>query len=551
MLITLLLWFYMLAICWVYGRAFINLISRLGGAQAKPLNEALVTLAGLVLLTTFSSYFSLFAPIGLWINLLLLAGALFLLLTRRVSLPRLEGRAAFGSLSIALLCLALLIVLENATHRPDNPDTVIYHAQAIHWIETYPAVPGLGNLHGRLAFNSAWFVGSALFSLAFLGGQSFHLSSSLLFLLFLLYCWPGFQAVLSRQYSLSSLLKSLLIPLSFSLLGAEISSPGSDLPANLLIWLSVVLWVEYCEEPHPIQPLLIALFSVFAVTIKLSALPVLLLVLILFIQAVRRRDARNLALMPALSAFVLLPFLARNLILSGYLVYPFPAIDLFSFDWKVPAGRALQERLSILAWGRLPRVNSADVLAMPVSKWLPLWLGKQTLNRKIMLFVSLLSVLGILPLVWRRHISGLLAAGWLVTYIGSWFWLLSAPDFRFGVGFLIPAGLLALLPWLLTGLSSFKRAGALFPRVTLLLMGIFLALTLFNSLEIRSLPARLLLPADYPRVATQPCDLANGSVFCAKNLDACSYQDFPCIPAPRPWVQMRGPQLQDGFRTLP
>ena len=86
MLITLLLWFYMLAICWVYGRAFTNLVSRLSGAQGKPVNEALVTMAGLVLLTTLSSYFFLFAPIGLWTNVLL----------RRVSLPRLGGRAALG-----------------------------------------------------------------------------------------------------------------------------------------------------------------------------------------------------------------------------------------------------------------------------------------------------------------------------------------------------------------------------------------------------------------------------------------------------------------------
>ncbi len=551
MLITLLIWLYMLALCWVYGQFFLNLICKLTGTAEKPEGGWLAVVAGLVLLTTISSYTSLFSPIGLWINLILLAGALILLLTHQVRLPRSDRRTTFRDLSLAVLALAVLIVLENATHRPDNPDTVIYHAQAIRWIETYPAVPGLGNLHGRLAFNSAWFLSNALFSFAFLGGQSFHLTGSLLFLVFLLYCWPGFQTVLHGEFSLSALLKTALIPLSFTLLGAEISSPGTDLPASLLIWLVMILWVEDSEKPRPSLPFLMVIFSVFAVTVKLSALPILLLVLILFIRAWVRGERKNLTLLATSSAGIMLPFLMRNVILSGYLIYPYPAIDIFTFDWKVPAARALQERQAILAWGRLPRMNAADVLSMPFTKWFPLWLEKQTLNRRIMLFVSLLSPAGALPLAWFKRTSRTALLGWLVMYLGVWFWLLSAPDFRFGVGFVIPACLLGTLPWLLEALSRSAKWARLFSIAALILTGVFLGLTLVNSVELRSLPARLLLPADYQRIPTQGCDLANGSVFCAKALDACSYQDFPCIPAPRPWVQMRSLDLQTGFRSLP
>ena len=551
MLITLLIWLYMLAVCWVYGQFLLNLVFKQTDFAEEPGGGALAVLAGLILLTSISSYVSLISPIGFWINLILLAVASFLLLTRRVRLPRIDKRSAFRDISLAVLALAVLIVLENATHRPDNPDTVIYHAQAIRWIESYPAVPGLGNLHGRLAFNSAWFLSNALFSFAFLGGQSFHLAGSLLFLVFLLYCWPGFQAVLRREFSHSALLKTALIPLSFALLGAEISSPGTDLPANLLIWLVAILWVEDSEKPRPFRPFFMVIFSAFAVTVKLSALPVLLLVLILFIQAWLRGDKKNLALLSASSAAIMLPFLLRNVILSGYLLYPYPAIDIFSFDWKVPAARALQERQAILAWGRLPRMNAVDVLSMSFTKWFPLWLEKQTLNRKVMLFVSLLSPLGVLPLAWFKRTSRKELPGWLVMYLGAWFWLLSAPDFRFGVGFLIPAILLGILPWLEEALSRGTKWARLFSTPALILTGVFLGLTLINSVELRSLSTRLLLPADYQRVPTQGCDLANGSIFCAKALDACSYQDFPCIPAPRPWVQMRGPDLQTGFRALP
>jgi hypothetical protein len=79
----------------------------------------------------------------------------------------------------------------------------------------------------------------------------------------------------------------------------------------------------------------------------------------------------------------------------------------------------------------------------------------------------------------------------------------------------------------------------------------WLVLILLSSFEARTFAGRLLLPADYDRVPTQACALANGTVFCAKAYNACSYDAFPCIPAPRPWVKLRGPNLRDGFRAMP
>ncbi|MBQ2608911.1 MAG: hypothetical protein II586_00960, partial [Butyrivibrio sp.] len=54
-------------------------------------------------------------------------------------------------------------------------DSDLYHAQAIRWIEEYGVVKGLGNLHVRLAYNSAAFPLSALFSMKFLQlDRSYH-----------------------------------------------------------------------------------------------------------------------------------------------------------------------------------------------------------------------------------------------------------------------------------------------------------------------------------------------------------------------------------------
>src|SRR5688572_15778226 len=156
MLATLLIWLYTLFLCYVYGFLFLKLLQRFLRTEADFPVFPLIIVVGLVALTTVASFFSLFLQTGLFINLLLLTGALAAIFTRRIPLPSFAGSAAV--LPLILLSAALFAVLENATHRPLNPDTNIYHAQAIHWIESYPVVPGLGNLHGRLAFNSSWFV---------------------------------------------------------------------------------------------------------------------------------------------------------------------------------------------------------------------------------------------------------------------------------------------------------------------------------------------------------------------------------------------------------
>jgi len=546
MLATLLIWLYTLFMCYVYGGLILDLTRRCLRLPAKLPALPLVLVSGLIVLTTLASFFSLFVQIGLLVNLVLLGGAVAALWARLVPLPRLARPAA---LLLLVLALAAVVVLENTTHRPLNPDTNIYHAQAIHWIESYAAVPGLGNLHGRLAFNSAWFVSNALFSLSFLGLRSFHLAASVLFLAALLFFWDGFRALARGEMRVSTLLKLLFLPLAFSQLGAELSSPGTDLPASLLLWLLAVLWAETGEAEEPFHPLLGVLLASFALTVKLSAAPALLLGLFFFVEAVMRRELRQAGALAACAALVLLPFVARNLVLSGYLIYPFPALDLFSFDWKVPLQRAVDEALSIRAWGRFPRMDAAQALAMPFGGWFPRWLADQTANRQGLFLAAALSPLAAIPAWLARLPSRRTWFGWLVFCGGTLFWLFSAPDFRFGYGFLFGAVLLALAPWLAAAL---RRSGLAPERLTTpaaLLVLAYLGFTLVTSFEPATFSARLLLPADYDRVATQACALANASVSCAKAYNACSYQAFPCIPGPRPWVELRGPSLGDGFRA--
>jgi len=70
------------------------------------------------------------------------------------------------------------------------------------------------------------------------------------------------------------------------------------------------------------------------------------------------------------------------------------------------------------------------------------------------------------------------------------------------------------------------------------------------SVELRTLPERLVYPADYRELPTEPCKLKNTTVLqpSSEAWMECWYSPFPCTPHCEPGVEQRGETLHDGFR---
>ncbi len=498
MVAALILWSYLAVILYLYGMSAAWLVK---GQRAGPglwgVSLPLVLLIGMVCLGTLAAVLSLFIGLNWLAALLLAAGGVLLYIIVRPPFPWTLKKPGAGEwLAIALLLLAALIVLENATHPTANPDTNLYHAQSIHWAETYPAVPGLGNLNGRLAYNSDWLLLNAATSFAFLGLQSFHLIAGLLFLLCVLYFGDGILKVAHQPFFLSNWLKLLFLPLAFRILAGEISSPGTDLPVILLTWVLMVLIAEYLEtrvvmranagvpegsNESSLQATLIAVLPAFIVTLKLSAAPLMLVTVWMFAGMLRDHKPRLAWASALLALVILLPWFARSVIQSGYLVFPYSGLDLFHFDWKIPASYVRSVREGVIGWARLPDKDWKDAVKMPLAVWLPAWFAQQTLNQRLMIVAALLSPLSLLFRQVRRY-----AVPLLINYLGIWFWLLSAPNLRFGYGFLLAglafmaAGVLVFLLQRIRGLRA--RQVSLGAGALLLLV---LAYTLINSFEAR------------------------------------------------------------------
>ncbi|MBP3277537.1 MAG: hypothetical protein J6M44_01135, partial [Butyrivibrio sp.] len=199
MLTVVLIWSYVLITTYLIGYGFLMSLVNMPGMKGikhgrirgdkkrydfRYRESFIVT--GIVVLTVYAQIVSLFTGVGLGANIgVILICLLIAVYYRQELLSDVYGMLhvlrAKGNIFIYLF--VFLLMAYGASHGIMHYDSDLYHAQAIRWIEEYGIVKGLGNLHVRLAYNSSAFALSALFSMSFLGGQSYHVMSGFFALL--------------------------------------------------------------------------------------------------------------------------------------------------------------------------------------------------------------------------------------------------------------------------------------------------------------------------------------------------------------------------------
>ncbi|MCX7609671.1 MAG: hypothetical protein N2049_10705 [Anaerolineales bacterium] len=555
MFITISVWLLITLLTGLYGIGLWQLFKR--WSKEKDTSSPswfFLLFSGLAILAFLGNLFSLFLRLHSLTMLLLLLGALAMSWFYRREIPLLLHQGFLRLKRTHWLFwlvggVIVFISLLKTIGPPTNWDSGLYHAQAIRWMESYPTVPGLGNLLDELAFNSSWLTLNALFSFPYLFGQSLHGLTGWLFLVMSLFFLSKLPPLLEGKFSLSALAALLFLFLARRLLLWELSSPGTDAPATLMIWGLALISLESFEQTtvKKYAFLLTVLLAIFTITIKLSALPALLWILFIGFQ-IPRQDRKTTWTAATLAVFLfLLPWLARNVILSGYLVYPFPALDLFSFDWKVPPSAARDAAEWIRAWARLPGIDKELTLSYSLFEWLPLWYNHQQTFDLTILLASLTAFVLLLlsqPFAPKQVTPLQLTIGALVG-VGFWFW--QAPDFRFGYGFIG-----ALLACSLAGLGAVMSRSIsprLMSKLALLALLVFIVYQmpkLTNADEIlSSYPIR---PADYPESDLELVQLNNFALYVPENYQ-CWYAPLPCSPYYPETLFLRSDSLSDGFKT--
>ncbi|MBP3826374.1 MAG: hypothetical protein ILA11_11660 [Butyrivibrio sp.] len=604
MLTVLVIWLYIIATTYLIGYGFlmslVNMPGMLPGKKNKKheresrrydfkFRESYI-ITGIVLVTVYAQIVSLFTKVSLGANLVLLALSVLIAVYYRDELGdeliRMLGKLKSGANFYVYLAV-FLIMAYGASHGYMHYDSDLYHAQAIRWIEEYGIVRGLGNLHVRLAYNSSAFPLSALYSFRFLGGQSYHVMSGFFALLLAWQC-VDIKNVLRRGHPVISDFARLAAIYYLFTIYDEMMAPASDYFLSCLVFYIIIHWLDMNvrHERSYLPYILLALLGVFAITIKLSAAPMLLLTIVPIYKLFHNRTKEKMRafwVSVALAFVIVLPFLIRNIILSGWLLYPVTFLDFFGFYWEIPKGLAAYDALEIRTFGR----GYNDVATygnVPMREWVPNWFASITGLNKIMLVLALLSIVAyviylayfVLAFAGEKseklksfnnskvfeisHRSMLSMADFLTiggTLIGCFaFWFLSAPLIRYGIVYVW------LLPAVILGRTFILAYNRLFEdevkdTVVKVLVIVFLAWFIYKCAIValednrHFNPEYLLRQQDYGSYEVDTFKMGDETFYYPVSGDRVGYDPFPSATHDITGeVELIGREIKEGFKAV-
>lgn len=540
-------WGYILITIFLCGFAFSKLVKRAFGYHMDNLTELLFF--GLIIATAYAQLFSFFGGVGLAANLLLIVGCAIAFAVWRkeitsVMCEKWKNTPTMYKITVVILTLAWCYCTSRGYMHYDSD---LYHAQSIRWIEEYGIVKGLGNIHVRFAYNSSFFALSALYSMRGIAGQSLHTVNGLIALLLSIELTRGFQ----RRFALSDFAR-LGAFYYLTLIYRDIVSPASDYCVMCLVFYTIIRWLSYLEaEKKQAAPYgLLCVMGVYCVTLKLTAGVILLLLIKPAYMLLKERHYKEIALFFLMGIFVLVPWMARTALISGYLLYPFPALDVLNVDWKLDAASAALDAAEIKTWGR--GLNNAALVGLSVREWFVHWFqtslpatGKLLILADMGCIVIFAGIaVGLFVKVMRKEKVQDMANRFLVlaTVAASYlFWQLSAPLLRYGYAYVL---LLIML-----------TAGLIYQKIRRNDRLLCCAAVLFIAVKAVSFAGYLAETAEKPYYIAQQdygtydldCFETGGITFYyPKSGDRVGYADFPAIPR-KVEVKLRGKDIKSGF----
>lgn len=465
MFLIILSWIYISAILYLNGSLFIGLVKKAFRLQTdKTIHFTVVCIAGMAFTTFLVATLCLFIPIDFIANLIVFAiAALYFLYKRKIIIQQFKyfrEQIKNTPTLIKVLFICYLFTISIISAMPSSHyDDGLYYSGSIKWLQEYGTVPGLANLNPRLAFNSSWMMLQSLFGFHLFSGKLLNDLNGLLYVLVFAYSLQGVSMLLKGDRTLLIFVRTLFFlpvlalhfPASHDFILYNInlfSSPSPDVPASFIMWMIFLLFLENQPDQNllKLKQVLIVLFTCFLFTIKLSVVPIVIFILFILWTFLKQKQFKIVALTIAGCVVYMVPWLARNVIISGYIIFPFAKLDFFSFDWKLPIDSVKWHENAIRIWAINPEYDLSKELQVPFSEWFPGWFERLTyIQSVIIIFIVLFTI------IWSViFLYGILKKGYpflktnakaiifiITSLVGIAFWFYKGPDLRLGFGFCI------------------------------------------------------------------------------------------------------------------
>jgi len=420
----------------------------------------------------------------------------------------------------------------------------------------YRVVPGLGNLHGRFSFNS-----NALLIYLLFYRPDYFLSTFTINGLFLLIIafWTIIYAAQLHKITQTIALLGILVAFFITYI-STITSTSTNLLVNILC---VYLLLKYIFENKSFTKDYLIYFSLplLCITLKLSSIFICLLALILIYNIIQKKNYRILNVLLLLSFLIIAPWITRFIITSGYFIYPYPSIDIFNFDWKIPIESVIQEKESIYAWSRLADKSPEVVLSMPLNEWLPIWLSR--LHKIEILVYSLSSISILTMLLFIRNINKYKKyfLAWGIAYIGFFFGFLTVPNSTYTLGFITCAAFIPFIllkkTYIIIRIEKYKILQSLaylfFIIILLNILQHGVKGIIKNQEDSDSYLSLLYKPqpvfkTNQTNINVKEYKIGKTIIYTPIDGDRCFDHCIPCTPYINNSLIMRGETLQNGFK---
>jgi len=339
---------------------------------------------------------------------------------------------------IAFLVLCCWCI--RAMETPTMYDSGLYHFGTIRWLNEYPIVLGLGNVHWRLGLNQSYFGFLALLNIAPYWGKGYAAGG-----LFLLMLAVATAIEFSMRYSrLWTVIFGGMIFSYLCLLSGSIANPLPDIAVAVLEVIIFLFLFSALSSPSDCQHnqqrnFIVLVFLCFtAITIKLSSIGFAFASFLLVIVLMHRQrsfEQKGLVVLKVTGLLIVffLVHIGRGFLLSGAPFFPSPLGGIWSLPWSVELGVAQYETALIYAWAKQPGIQLASELPAGFG-WIPDWWATVPLSQRMLFIAS--TVVTVSCFCWGRydkrpHRPTQFKYLFLPILSGLVFWFFTAPDIRF------------------------------------------------------------------------------------------------------------------------
>lgn len=553
MISVILSWIYIFLIVTPIGIAALNLVKK------KDFSLSGYLIAGIIVITVYVEFLSVFMKIGPCAHLLLLSAAVVSGYIMRNNIQQLLRRYCPVICSWeGLFYGGFVLLIAFFTSRGEfHTDTNIYHAAAIRIYEEYGLVKGIGNLQLHYAYNSSYLAFAAIFSLKWLFGHALHSTTGFLETFMCLYAFHGIRNFKEHENHITDLMRIGI--LLYTLINVTRSmSPATDYATMYFALFIITAWCENLFESDSDITVyaFLSVAAVFAVTLKFSSCLLVFLAIYPAYCFIREKRWKEIIAYIACGCIIICPFLVRNYYISGWLLYPFEGIDIFRAVWKIPKEYLQHDANQIKVWGRC--LYDVDKIDMPLKQWLPIWWEHQFRYEQMFLgAVVIASVLQLVMLFDKIIKKQKFRLEFIVLHIAIWgniaVWFFVAPFIRYGLAFLIAVIMIAMGEYLsekkrgfysiVTGCLAFCIFVAVSPYWDQYVTdaGVFVKQRLRDPYYIRQ--------KDYDEGSMDSLEINGNVVYFSTGEEINSYHVFPgtCYKPMLERSTLIGDRIEDGF----